>query len=117
MISRLLLFFAASGGGSLPWFWPLGSVEGATAAALGDAVTVERTTHDMVAHARQVLDTPAANEHDGVFLQIMAFTGDIGGDFHTIAQAHTGNFAHGRVGLFGGHGAHLGADTAFLRGP
>src|SRR5690554_7467314 len=38
---------------------------------------VEGAPHDVVAHARQVLHTAAADQHDGVLLQVVAFAADI----------------------------------------
>ena len=41
----------------------------------------QRATHDMVAHTWQVLHTTAADQHDRVLLQVVAFARDIGRDF------------------------------------
>ena len=112
-----ILFPTALCGGSGSWFWPLGSIEGATSAALADAVAVQRATYDMIAHAWQVFHTTATDQHDGVFLKVMAFTWDVSGDFHPVAEANTSNLTHCRVRLLGRHGAHLGANAAFLRRP
>ena len=112
-----ILFPTALCGGSGSWFWPLGSIEGATPAALADAVTVQCATYDMIAHTWQVFHTTATDQHDGVFLKVMAFTWDVSGDFHAVAEANTSNLTHCRVRLLGRHGAHLGADTALLWRP
>src|SRR3954471_17713720 len=47
----------------------LGAVLGAGLLAVLDALRVERAAHDVVAHARQVLDAAAADQHHGVLLQ------------------------------------------------
>src|SRR5260370_37549946 len=113
--ASLQLFFP--GGGSLAGFRSFGPVERAATAALADAVAIQRAAHDVVAHAGQVFHAPTANKHDRVFLQVMPLTGDVGRDFHAVAQTNAGNFTHCRVRLLGRHGTHLGADAAFLRGP
>src|SRR4051794_37632422 len=48
--------------------------------AVADAGGVERSAHDLVAHARQVLDAAATHEHDGVLLEVVALARDVGGD-------------------------------------
>ena len=64
---------------------------------------VELTTNDVVTHTRKVLYTAAANENDGVFLKVVAFTGNIGGDFVTGRKTHTGNLTQRGVRLLRGH--------------
>jgi hypothetical protein len=44
----------------------------------------------VITYTREVLDTAASDHNDGVFLQVVADTGDISGDFHTIGQTYTG---------------------------
>src|SRR5271168_5064646 len=56
---------------------PLGAVQRAALPALGDALGVEHATQYMVPHARQVLDAPAADQHDRVLLQVVALAGDV----------------------------------------
>jgi hypothetical protein len=49
-----------------------------------------------------------------VLLQVVAFTGDVGVDFLTIGETHTGNLTHCRVRFFRSGGVHTGADAATL---
>jgi hypothetical protein len=42
---------------------------------------VETATNDVIANTRKVLYTAATNEHDAVFLEVMAFTADVGDHF------------------------------------
>ena len=93
---------------------PLGTVLGTALHTAVDALGIQRTTDDVVTDAGQVLDTAAADHDDGVFLQVVADTGDVSGDFVTIAQAHTGDLTQCGVGLFGGCGTNSGADTSLL---
>src|SRR4051795_3714702 len=67
--------------------------------AVRDAGGVERPADDLVAHARQVLDAAATHEHDGVLLQVVALTRDVGRDLHLVRQAHTAHLAQSRVRL------------------
>src|SRR5215208_497054 len=67
---------------------PLHAVLRAGLLAIADAGGVERPAHDLVAHARQVLDAATAHEHDRVLLQVVALAGDVAGDFHAVGQPH-----------------------------
>src|SRR3954451_14512122 len=55
---------------SSPLLRPLGAVERPALAALRQALGVQHATQDVVAHARQVLHTPAADQHHRVLLQV-----------------------------------------------
>src|ERR1700747_3189491 len=50
---------------------PLGAVLGAPLLALADAGTVERAAHGVIAHTREILDAPAADQHHRVLLQVV----------------------------------------------
>src|SRR5690606_12134537 len=93
----------------------LGAVLGAGLLALGHAGGVQRTADGVVAHAREVLDTAAADQHHAVLLQVVAFAADVGDDLVTVGQAHLGDLAQGRVRLLRGGGVDAGADAAPLR--
>src|SRR5687768_12542001 len=71
----------------------LGAVLTATLASAVDTGGVERAAHDVITNARQVLDSSAADEHDGVLLQIVADTRDVGGDLELVRQADPRHFA------------------------
>src|ERR1051325_948792 len=55
-----------------PLLLPLGAVFGAALPPFLDALRVMRAADDMIAHAGQVLDAAAADQHHRVLLQIMA---------------------------------------------
>jgi len=65
--------------------------------AILHALGVEAAAHDVIAHAGQVLDAAAANEHDGVFLEVVAFAPDVRNDLETVRQPHFRDFAQRRV--------------------
>ena len=56
--------------------------------------------------ARQILDAPAAHEHDAVLLQVMTFTRKIGRHFVTCCQTHTCDLTQRRVWLLRRLGLH-----------
>src|SRR5260364_57801 len=52
-----------------------------------------RVSHHVVAHARQILHATAADQHNRVLLQIMAFAANIRNDLKTVCQSHLRHFA------------------------
>ena len=52
----------------------------------------------MVTNARKVLDTAAADQNDGVLLQVVTDTGNVSGDLVTVRQTLTGNLTQGVQG-------------------
>lgn len=58
----------------------------------------------------------ATTDHDdGVFLEVVSFTGDIGGHFHSIRETHTGNLAESGVRLPRRGRRYLDTDTTLER--
>src|SRR3954465_6357970 len=82
--------------------------------AVGHAGCVERPADDLVAHARQVLDAAAADEHYGVLLQVVALARDVARDLHAVREAHAGDLAEGGVRLLRRGGVNTRADAAAL---
>ena len=76
---------------------------------------VERSTHHVIAHAGQILHTAPADQHNRVFLQVVADTGNICGHFNSIGQANACHFAQRGVRLLRRLGIHTGAHAALLR--
>ena len=67
-----------------------------------DALGIESTADDVVTDTRQVLDTAAADQHDGVLLQVVADTGNVGGHLVTVGKTHTGDLTQCGVRLLRG---------------
>src|SRR5687768_8875747 len=65
---------------------PLCAILGSRLLTIGDPSCVERSTDYMVTNARKVLNTTSTDQDDGVFLQIVADTGDVGCNFNPIGQ-------------------------------
>src|SRR4051812_24304503 len=107
---RLLLLL----GGSSARLRRLRTVEGATAATGINPGRVERATNDVVANARQVLHPTTTNENNRVLLQIVAFTRNVGGDFHAVGQTNARNLSKRRVRLLWRSRLDLSADAALL---
>src|SRR3954463_13557629 len=84
--------------------------------AVGHAGGVQRAAHDLVAHAREILDAAATHGHDGVLLQVVALARDVGRDFDRAGDPHTCDLAQRRVRLLGRGRVDAGADATALRG-
>src|SRR5574338_768690 len=69
-------------------FGRLRAVFGAALFAILHALRVERAAHDVVAHTREVLDPPPADQHHRVLLQVMAFAADVADHLEAVGQAH-----------------------------
>jgi len=95
-------------------FRSLGAVAGASLSAVRDSLSVKFAADDVIADTRQILDPSAADHYHGVFLQVVAFSRDIGRDFDSVGQAHSGDFAESGVRFFRGHGRDFQADAPFL---
>src|SRR5688500_5412957 len=93
----------------------LGAVLGAGLLAVLDPLGIERAAHDVVAHARQVLDAPAADQHHRVLLQVVPLAADIADDLETVGEADFGDLAQRRVGFLRRGGIDAGADPPLLR--
>src|SRR4029453_7744573 len=94
----------------------LGPVLRAALLAVAHARGVEGGADHLVADARQVADTAAADEHDGVLLQVVPLTGDVGRDLEAVRQPDTRDLPKGRVRLLRGVREHARADPPLLRG-
>src|SRR3546814_3948213 len=76
---------------------------------------IEHAAQDVVAHTGKIADTAAADQHDAVFLEVVAFARDVGDDFAAVGQADLRNLAERRVRLFRGRRIDTGANAALLR--
>lgn len=65
----------------------------------------------MISDTGAVLDSSTSDEDDGVFLEVVTFTGDVGCYGTTVAELNAGDFTDGRVGFLGFRGEDLTADS------
>src|SRR5260221_11791399 len=93
------LLLLAFGSGSSARLWLLSTVLAAALFTTLYPVAVQRTAHDVVTNAGQVLNTTTAYQNDAVFLQAMPFAGEVRRHFKTVCQTHTGNLTHCRIRL------------------
>ena len=92
----------------------LGAVFGAAFFAVVHTGGVECAANDGVAHTGQVFHTTAAHQHDGVFLEVVAFAGNVRDHLDLVGQAHFGYLAQSGVRLLGRGGVHAGANATAL---
>src|SRR6476661_1693200 len=82
--------------------------------AVADAGGVERPADDLVPNTREVLDAAAADQDDGVLLEVVALAGDVGGDLDASGDPDAGDLAQRRVRLLGRRRVHASAHPAPL---
>src|SRR3954453_2400663 len=92
----------------------LRAVAAAGLLAVLHALGVERAADDLVADTGEVLHPAAADEHDGVLLEVVTDARDVRRDLDAAAQAHAGDLAEGGVRLLRGGRGDPGAHTAPL---
>ena len=93
----------------------LGAVLGASLLAVLDALGVERAANNVVANTRKILYTTAADEHHGVFLEVVAFAANVRNDFEAIRETYLSDLTQSRIRLLRGRGIHTRANAALLR--
>ena len=79
-----------------------------------DAGSVKCAAHYVISNAGKILHTTAPDKDDRVFLKVVAFTPDVGGDLNAVGQPDTRYFAKSRVRLLRRNGLHLQADATLL---
>ena len=81
-----------------------------------NTLSIQSTADDVVTNTGKVLYTTATDQNHGVLLQVVANTGDISGNFHTVGQTHTGDLTQSGVRLLGAGGTNSGTYTTLLGG-
>jgi len=112
---RILFLFALGRGGFLAGLGLFGTVFGAAPAAGLDSKAVKGASDDVITDAWKIFHAAPANKHNRVFLEVVAFAGDISNNLLAIGEPDFGDFAQGRIGFLGGAGHDLHADSATLR--
>src|SRR5204862_926686 len=69
--------------------------------AVPDTGGIKRAADHLVAEPRQVLDPAPADEHDRVFLEVVALARDVRAHLHAVRQAHARDLAQGGIRLLG----------------
>jgi len=89
----------------------LRTVLGTALLAVCYTLEVERATNDVVTYTRKVGNAATTNKHNGVLLEVVAFTTDVSPDFLAIAKAYTSYFTKRRVRLLWSLGGYLDANA------
>ena len=69
----------------------------------------------MITNAIEVLDSSSTKQDDTVLLKRMAFVGDVGNYLVACGKPDLSHFADGGIGLLGGPGGNLHANTSAKR--
>jgi len=78
----------------------LGSVLGTTLFSVVCGRGIQRTSNDMIAHTREILDPTATNKHHRVLLQVVPYARNIAIYLKAVCQAHTSHLPQSRIRLF-----------------
>ena len=92
------------------------AVEGAALHTLGNASCVQSAADDVVTYARQVTNLAATDQNHRVLLQVVANTGNVSRNFHTVGQTHTGDLTKCGVRLLGAGGTNSSTYATLLGG-
>jgi len=69
----------------------------------------------MVTNTGQVTNSSASNKNDGVLLQVVADTGNVGSRLHTVGKSYSCDLTKCGVRLLRAGGGNLSTNTALLR--
>src|SRR5262245_432788 len=94
---------------------PLGSVLRPPLFTSLNTNRVKRSADYVVAHARQVLDAAAANQHQRVFLQVVPDARNVGRHLDAVGESNTRHLAQRGVRLLRRLGEDAHADASLLR--
>jgi len=93
----------------------LGAVLRATLTAIGNTDRIEDTTNNVIANTRKVLHTTTTNQHNGVLLEVVTLTRDVGSDLNAVGKTDTSHLPQGGVRLLGSGCVHAGTHSPLLR--
>ena len=91
-----------------------GPVLASSPSAILYTFSIKSAANNVVADARQVFYPTASHQDYRVFLQVVPFAANVGGNFNAIGQPYPGNLTQRRVRLFRCHGAYLNTYAAPL---
>src|SRR5512147_3202625 len=93
----------------------LGAVLRTALLAILHALRVQRAADDVVTTTRKVLHASTPDQHNRVFLQVVAFAADVRDHLEAVGQAHLRNLAQRRVRFLRRGRIDTGAYAALLR--
>src|SRR5277367_2116482 len=96
-------------------FWALGAIERTALLAILDTLGVEHAAENVIAHAGQVLDAAAADQHHRLLLEVMPLARNVAHRLDAGRQTNLGHLAERRVRLLRRHRIDARADAAALR--
>src|SRR5438309_718487 len=84
-------------------------------AAIGNTPRGQRAADYVIAHARQILNATASDEHDRVLLQVVADTRNVSRNFNPVREPDARDFSQRRVRLLRCLGIDTSTDPSLLR--
>lgn len=89
----------------------LGAIFRPRSLSSGDTGEILCTSNQMIADTRAILYTSSPDQDDGMLLEIVTFTGNVGGYGAAIGELDTGDFTDSRVGFLWLGGEDLAANA------
>ena len=77
---------------------------------------IQNAPDGVITNTGQILYAPPANQHDRMFLEIMALATDVTGNFKAVRQSHSGNLPECRIRLLWSGRIYPSTHPSFLRG-
>ena len=77
---------------------------------------IQNTPDGVITNTGQILYAPPTNQHDRMFLEIMALASDVTGNFKAVRQSHSGNLPECRIRLLWSGRIYPSTHPSFLRG-
>src|SRR3954465_9234426 len=94
---------------------PLGAVFGTALLAVLHTLRGEHAAKHMGAHAGQIANAAAADQHHAMLLEVVTLAGNVADRFALVGQADLGHLPERRVRLLRSRRIDTGADAALLR--
>ena len=95
--------------------WLLRSIQRSWLTSLVDTLTVENSSKDMVSYTWKILHTSTSDHDNGVFLEVMSFSSDVGNHFISICEANLCHLSKRWIRLLRSTRVHLETDSSTLR--
>ena len=80
-----------------------------------DTESIERATDDVITDTWKILHSTTTDQNNGVLLEVMPLTTDVGDDFISVSEANLSNLTKRRVGLLRCASVNLKTNAAALR--
>ena len=93
----------------------LGTVLGTGLVSLGNTLSIECTSDDVITYTGEVLNSSASDKNNRVLLEVVSDTGNLSCYFVSVCKLNSGDLSHSGVRLLRCSGSYSGANASLLR--